>query len=249
MGCPERWWCPIPAHSRGEAGGALSTRWSCGCPCSVQGGWSRWPLMVPSNSNDSVILQTTETSALQLGYLFAKGLRPACRELPAAGPSSPHSTPSQLPVQHIPPLPPSFGAHLHVVPVLLGAAEPHLLHQPGQQVVRAEGRPGELPTALRARGDAGAAGPVALDAGLAVVVHAVQHDGLAEQLAADGTRQLLPQAVLRAARCHRRKPDAAHRGPSLPSGPPGRAQRAESPGGAPPNPAKPPAPQPAASQL
>ena len=26
------------------------------CPCSLQGSWSRWPLKVPSNSKDSVIL-------------------------------------------------------------------------------------------------------------------------------------------------------------------------------------------------
>ena len=35
--------------------GALSTWWSCRCPCSVQGSWTRWPLRVPSNSNDAMI--------------------------------------------------------------------------------------------------------------------------------------------------------------------------------------------------
>jgi len=33
-----------------------NTWWRCGCPCSLLGGWSRWPLKVPSNSNDSMIL-------------------------------------------------------------------------------------------------------------------------------------------------------------------------------------------------
>jgi len=29
---------------------------SCRCPCSLQGSWSRWPLRVPSNLNNSMIL-------------------------------------------------------------------------------------------------------------------------------------------------------------------------------------------------
>ena len=36
--------------------GALSTRWSCRCPCSLQGSCTRWPSRVSSNSNDSMIL-------------------------------------------------------------------------------------------------------------------------------------------------------------------------------------------------
>lgn len=41
-----------------EAGldGAPSTCWSCGCPCAVQGDWSRQLLRVFSTSNASVIL-------------------------------------------------------------------------------------------------------------------------------------------------------------------------------------------------
>ena len=35
---------------------ALSTWWSCGCPCSLQGSWTRWPFKIPSNSNNSMIL-------------------------------------------------------------------------------------------------------------------------------------------------------------------------------------------------
>lgn len=101
--------------------------------------------------------------------------------------------------------------HLHLVPVLRGAAAPHLLHQPRQQVVGAESPAGELTAALGAGGDAGAALPVALDAGLAEVVHAVQHDGLAEELVADGTRQLLPQAAVLAPAGH----PCWHTGPTL----------------------------------
>lgn len=86
--------------------------------------------------------------------------------------------------------------------VLHRAAAPHLLHQPRQQVVGAESAAGELAAALGAGGDAGASRPVALDAGLAEVVHAVQHDGLAEELAADGTCQLLPQAPVLAPAGH-----------------------------------------------
>ena len=35
---------------------ALSTWWSCRCSCSLQGSWTRWPLRVPPNSNDSMNL-------------------------------------------------------------------------------------------------------------------------------------------------------------------------------------------------
>ena len=34
---------------------ALSTWLSCRCPCSLQRSWTRWPLKVPSNSNNSLI--------------------------------------------------------------------------------------------------------------------------------------------------------------------------------------------------
>jgi len=37
--------------------GALSTCCSCRCPCSWQGSWTRRPLRVPSNPNDSMIFQ------------------------------------------------------------------------------------------------------------------------------------------------------------------------------------------------
>lgn len=34
----------------------VGTRGGCGCPCSLQGIWIRWPLGIPSNSNHSTIL-------------------------------------------------------------------------------------------------------------------------------------------------------------------------------------------------
>ena len=100
--------------------------------------------------------------------------------------------------------------HLHLVPVFRRAAAPHLLHQPREQVVGAERPAGELSAALGAGGDTGAALPIALDAGLAEVVHAVQHDWLPEELAADGTCQLLPQAPVLAPASH----PCWHMGPS-----------------------------------
>jgi len=55
-GCPERWRCPIPADSRGQAGRALSTWWSCGCPCAPQGSGTRWPFRGSSNSDGPMSL-------------------------------------------------------------------------------------------------------------------------------------------------------------------------------------------------
>ena len=42
--------------SKVRLNGALSTWWSCGCPCPLQGIWTRWPVSVPSNTNDFMIL-------------------------------------------------------------------------------------------------------------------------------------------------------------------------------------------------
>ena len=39
--------------------GLWATWCSCRCPWSLQGSWTRWPLRVPSNSNDSMILCQT----------------------------------------------------------------------------------------------------------------------------------------------------------------------------------------------
>ena len=47
--------------------GALSTCSTSKCPCSLQGSWIQWPLRVPSNSNDSVILRLSRS--WQVSYL------------------------------------------------------------------------------------------------------------------------------------------------------------------------------------
>ena len=50
-------WKPHPwGHSRPGLMGLWATWSSCGCPCSLQGSWTRWPLRAPSNSMDSLIL-------------------------------------------------------------------------------------------------------------------------------------------------------------------------------------------------
>jgi len=55
-GCQERCWVPHPwRHSRPGWTELWATWSSCRCPCSLQGSWTRWPLKVPSNSNDSMI--------------------------------------------------------------------------------------------------------------------------------------------------------------------------------------------------
>ena len=56
-GCPERCFMPPPwKHSRPGWTGLWATWSSWRCPCSLQGGWTRWPLKVPSNPNYSMIL-------------------------------------------------------------------------------------------------------------------------------------------------------------------------------------------------
>jgi len=55
MGCPERWWCPIPADTQGQAGGALSTDGAVGVPAH-RWDWTKWPLLAPSNSNSPMII-------------------------------------------------------------------------------------------------------------------------------------------------------------------------------------------------
>lgn len=47
--------CPW-RHSRPGWMGLWAVCSSCRCPCSMKGSWTRWPLKVPSNSNDPVIL-------------------------------------------------------------------------------------------------------------------------------------------------------------------------------------------------
>ena len=56
-GCPERQWRPHPwKHSRPVWTGLWATWSSWRCPSSLQGGWARWPLKVPSNPKHSMIL-------------------------------------------------------------------------------------------------------------------------------------------------------------------------------------------------
>jgi len=53
--CLERWWTSHPWKTlKVRLDGTLSTWLGCGCSCSVQRSWSRWPLKVPSNSNNSI---------------------------------------------------------------------------------------------------------------------------------------------------------------------------------------------------
>jgi len=51
-----------------------ATWWSCGCPCSLQGSWTRWPLKIPSNSKDSMSVWfyeiTNENSTFSLSQMF-----------------------------------------------------------------------------------------------------------------------------------------------------------------------------------
>ena len=52
--------------------GALSTWGSCGCPCSLQGSWTRWPLQVPSNSclPDHLTPKRPSSDPLSTGNFF-----------------------------------------------------------------------------------------------------------------------------------------------------------------------------------
>lgn len=72
---------------------------------------------------------------------------------------------------------------------------PDLLHHGRHKVVGLELFGAELLAALRAADGPLGSPPVAGDAGFTKVVHAGQHDGLPEQVAADGTRQVLSQAA------------------------------------------------------
>lgn len=48
--------CPVPRDIQDQSWTALWTTWStCRCPCSLQGILTKLPLVVPSNSNDSLI--------------------------------------------------------------------------------------------------------------------------------------------------------------------------------------------------
>ena len=56
--CPEAWWMPHSWRCSRSDWTRLWVTWSsCRCPRSLQGSRSRWPLKIPSNSKDSMILR------------------------------------------------------------------------------------------------------------------------------------------------------------------------------------------------
>ena len=69
--------------------GALSTWWSCGFPCSLQGSWTRWPLRVPSNSNKSMTLWSGPIGLLPLPCLPVLDPHSLLRNQSAAGVGQP----------------------------------------------------------------------------------------------------------------------------------------------------------------
>ena len=56
-GCPEMWWCSVPADTQGQAGAALSTDGAVGVPAHCKG-LDLMAFRVPSNSNHSMIGKT-----------------------------------------------------------------------------------------------------------------------------------------------------------------------------------------------
>ena len=64
-------------RSRSGWTGLWATCWSWRCPCLLQGGWTRWPLKVASNTNHSMILWSFHLwylcSNCQWGYLINAG--------------------------------------------------------------------------------------------------------------------------------------------------------------------------------
>lgn len=85
--------------------------------------------------------------------------------------------------------------HLQVFDVRVGERGPDLLHQGRHQVVGLKVLGVKLLATLRAADGALGSPPVAGDAGSAEVVHAGQHDGLPEEVAADGAGQVFSQAA------------------------------------------------------
>jgi len=66
-------------HSRsGCMREALSTWWSCRCPCSLQGDWARWLLKLPSNSNNSMFLWFYDPPKKQVWSLIKEGRDSPC---------------------------------------------------------------------------------------------------------------------------------------------------------------------------
>ena len=104
------------------------------------------------------------------------------------------------------------GTHLQVLDVRVRGGDPDLLHHGSDQVVGLKLPAGEHLAALRAGHGPLGSPPVPGDAGSAEVVHAVQHDRVAEQVAAYGAGQILSQAVFRGWRNSRRHSNSSSSG-------------------------------------
>jgi len=71
-GCPEMWWLCHPWLLR-PGWIRLWASWpSCGWPCLLQRSWTWWPLKVPSNSKDSVILWFYEWMSAKVKSVIKK---------------------------------------------------------------------------------------------------------------------------------------------------------------------------------
>ena len=70
----EMWWMAcLWRHSRSGWMGLWAILSSCRCPCSLQGSWIRWPLRIPSNSNDSMILWISLENPYRYSWLSSSG--------------------------------------------------------------------------------------------------------------------------------------------------------------------------------
>ena len=61
--------------------GLWAVWWSCRCPCSLQGSWTRWPLNVPSNSNDSMRLWLYDPKLNNVWSFLLQGGEAVCSSL------------------------------------------------------------------------------------------------------------------------------------------------------------------------
>lgn len=86
--------------------------------------------------------------------------------------------------------------HLKVFDVSMWGGGPDLLHHSCHQEIGLKLPAAELPATLWAGHWPVCCSPVPGDAGFTEVMHAGQHDRLVEQVTANGTRQILPQAAL-----------------------------------------------------
>ena len=73
-GCPERWLMPHPWKCSRPGWSRLWATWSSWrCPCSLQGGWAKRPLKVPSTPNRSVISSFSSFDPACLLHLIRSG--------------------------------------------------------------------------------------------------------------------------------------------------------------------------------